>query len=91
LDAEIAMNIHDPGGNGQPGKKGSLLWASTLGINLVLSTVVGLVIGWFLDKWFNTAPTGVIVFFFIGTFAGFRQIYLAVKKLERDDTNHEPQ
>ena len=30
-------------------------------------------------------------FFFIGTFAGFRQIYLAVKKLERDDTNHEPQ
>jgi ATP synthase protein I len=67
--------------------KGNLLWVSTLGINLVASTVVGIVIGVFLDKWIGTRPVLTIVFFFIGTFAGFRQIYREIRKLERDDGN----
>jgi hypothetical protein len=29
------------------------------------------------------------VFFFVGTFAGFRQIYLEMKKLERNDKKDE--
>jgi ATP synthase protein I len=68
--------------------KGNLLWASTLGINLVVASVVGLGAGFFLDKWCGTRPVLTIVFFFIGTFAGFRQIYREIRKLEREDGNH---
>jgi ATP synthase protein I len=75
--------------NGPAGAKGDMLWVSTLGINLVLATLVGVAIGWYLDKWFHTSPVLTIVFFFIGTFAGFRQIYLAVRKLGDEDKNHE--
>ncbi|MBN1129128.1 MAG: AtpZ/AtpI family protein [Chitinispirillaceae bacterium] len=71
------------------GRKGDLIWVSSLGIHLVLSTAAGLVIGWYLDKLFKTAPVLTIVFFFIGTFAGFRQIYREIKKLGDDDTKNE--
>jgi len=75
--------------NKSSGAKGNLLWVSTLGINLVLATLVGVAIGWYLDKWFHTSPVLTIVFFFIGTFAGFRQIYLAIRKLGDEDKTHE--
>jgi ATP synthase protein I len=71
-------------------KKGDLLWASTLGINLVVSTAAGVLIGWFLDKLFKTSPVLTIVFFCIGTLAGFIQIYREIRKLDNDDKKHEP-
>ncbi len=64
-----------------------LLWLSTLGINLVFASAAGVVIGHYLDKLFKTSPVFTIVFFCIGTFAGFRQIYKQVRKLGEDDTN----
>jgi ATP synthase protein I len=73
----------------EPGGKGDLLWASTLGINLVLATAAGLLIGWYLDKWFKTAPVLTIIFFFVGTFAGFRQIYVEIRKLGNEDNKNE--
>lgn len=84
------MNGKKKGGNAEtPGRKGDLLWVSSLGIHLVLSTAAGVVIGWYLDKWLKTSPVLVIVFFFIGTFAGFRQIYLEMKKLgDAEDDAH---
>ncbi|MBN2188155.1 MAG: AtpZ/AtpI family protein [Chitinispirillaceae bacterium] len=80
-------------GKERDGKKGvrtgrDLLWLSTLGINLVLAGAAGVVIGYFLDKWFNTPPVMTIVFFCIGTFAGFRQIYKEVRKLGNGDTKN---
>jgi ATP synthase protein I len=83
------MSEKKSGHKEDPGAKGNLLWASSLGINLVLASAAGITLGWFLDKWFKTAPVLVILFFFIGTFAGFRQIYMAIKKLEKDDKNNE--
>jgi len=62
-----------------------LLWLSTLGINLVLATAAGVVIGHYLDKWFKTSPILTILFFFIGTFAGFGQIFKEVQKLNAAD------
>jgi len=71
-------------------KKGSrlnryLLWLSTLGINLVLASAAGIAIGYYLDKWLKTPPVMMIIFFCIGTFAGFRQIYKDVRKLGSDN------
>jgi ATP synthase protein I len=68
----------------------NLLWMSTLGINLVLSSAVGVVIGLYLDKWLKTQPVMTILFFLVGTFAGFRQIYREIRKLgSEEEKQHE--
>jgi ATP synthase protein I len=72
--------------NGTLGR--DLLWLSTLGINLVLAGAAGVAIGYFIDKWLRTPPVMTIVFFCIGTIAGFRQIYKEVRKLGSDDTKN---
>jgi len=83
------MNNPPSGKKEGPDKKGDLLWAATLGINLVVSTAAGVVIGWYLDKLFKTSPVLTIVFFFIGTLAGFIQIYREIRKLDNDDKKHD--
>ena len=66
-----------------------MVWLSTLGINLVLAGAAGVLIGYYLDKWLKTQPVMTIVFFCIGTVAGFRQIYKEVRKLGNDGKNNE--
>ncbi len=60
------------------------MWLASIGIHLVVSSVVGLFIGFYLDKWLHTKPIFMFVFFIIGLFAGFRQIYKEIKKIGQD-------
>jgi ATP synthase protein I len=83
-------NKKDPGSGGDARSRQDWLWLSTLGINLVFASALGAVIGHFLDKWFRTTPIFIIVFFFIGTLAGFLQIYKQVQKMAKDDSKHDP-
>jgi F0F1-type ATP synthase assembly protein I len=76
-----------PGGGNNARSRQDWLWLSTLGINLVLASAVGAVIGYYLDKLFKTSPIFIIVFFFIGTLAGFLQIYKQVQKMSKDNSN----
>jgi len=57
-----------------------LLRASTLGIHLVVSTFVGLAIGYFLDKFLGTRPWLTFIFLFLGIFTGFRDMFRIVKQ-----------
>ena len=57
-----------------------LLEASTVGLNLVLSTFVGLAIGYGLDSFFNTSPWLTIIFLILGIIAGFRELVRIAKK-----------
>ena len=63
-----------------------LLEASTVGLNLVISTFIGLAMGYgidyALDKWFglHTKPWFTIIFLFIGIIAGFRELLRIAKK-----------
>ncbi len=57
-----------------------LLEASSIGINLVLSTFVGFAIGYFLDKLFGTSPWLTAIFLIIGIIAGFRELLRVAKK-----------
>lgn len=58
-----------------------LIDASMVGIHLVVSTMVGLAIGYGLDsamdKWFglHTRPWLTIIFLILGIVAGFRELY----------------
>jgi F0F1-type ATP synthase assembly protein I len=66
-------------------KKGDL-WryvgvASTVGINMVVSTFVGFALGyWVLDKYLNTAPWFTIILTFLGIVAGFRYLFRIAQK-----------
>lgn len=53
---------------------------STIGLHLVSGVVVGVLIGYYLDKFFNTSPWHTILFFFFGIGAGFRNMYKDVQK-----------
>jgi ATP synthase protein I len=58
---------------------------STLGLEMGLSVAVGVAIGYYLDKWMNTAPWFLIIFIVLGAAAGFRSLYRALKRLEREE------
>ena len=57
------------------------LWqASSIGINLVLSTFVGLAIGYGLDSLFHTSPWLTLIFLLLGIISGFRELFRVAKK-----------
>jgi ATP synthase protein I len=58
-------------------------WYSALGFSVALSVFIGLFIGLFLDKLFGTAPWLMFIFLGFGIVAGFRNIVLAMKKVDR--------
>jgi ATP synthase protein I len=58
---------------------------STVGLEMGLSVAVGAIIGYYLDKWLNTEPWLLIVFLIFGAIAGFRSLYRALKRLEREN------
>jgi ATP synthase protein I len=60
----------------------SLGKASLVGIHLVTSTFVGLALGYFLDKWLGTQPWFLLAFLVFGIAAGFRNMFMEVKKLQ---------
>jgi ATP synthase protein I len=57
-----------------------LVWLSSMGISMVVATFIGLYIGVYLDNVFSTRPWFTIIFLIIGIAAGFRNIYILVKK-----------
>lgn len=59
--------------------------AFRIGVELVAGLVVGGGIGWLLDRWLNTGPLLLIVFFFLGAAAGMLNVWRAVKHLNRPD------
>jgi ATP synthase protein I len=69
-----------------------LLDASTVGLNLVISTVIGGAMGlgldYAMDKWFgiHTSPWLFIIFLLLGIISGFRDLVRMAKKSDNDST-----
>ena len=55
--------------------------AGTIGMHMVSGIAVGVVFGFFLDKWLGTKPWLTLVFLVVGIIAGFRNVYLDTKRL----------
>ena len=87
--------------HGEPRNKGELIRflgvASTVGINLVLSTVIGFAIGYyFLDNYifakllsFNTFPWFTIIFLILGIAAGFKYLFRVGRRAGGNDKENE--
>jgi ATP synthase protein I len=57
-----------------------LAYYSSLGLSVALSIFIGLGIGVYLDKVFDTGPVLTLIFLVLGIAAGYRNIALAIKK-----------
>ena len=57
---------------------GGMALAGRVTTELVAGLVVGIFIGWALDKWLGTTPTLMVVFFFIGSAAGMMNVWRAL-------------
>jgi len=57
---------------------------SSMGISMVLALVIGIAIGYYLDRWFETSPVFFLIFMVLGIVAGFRNIYILMKRAEKD-------
>ncbi|MBF0557557.1 MAG: AtpZ/AtpI family protein [Nitrospirae bacterium] len=64
---------------------GHLLDASSVGIQLVVSTIVGFLIGYGMDSLFHTSPWLTFIFLIIGIIAGFRELLKIARKSDKWD------
>ena len=55
-----------------------------MGISIALAIVIAIAIGYYLDKWFQTSPLFFLIFMILGIVAGFRNIYVIMKRAEKD-------
>ena len=63
----------------------SFLTYGTLGIEMGVSLVIGLAIGYCLDRYFRTSPIFTLIFMGFGLVAGFRRVYALWKKMEKEN------
>ncbi len=58
---------------------GGLGLGMRMATELAAALLVGLAIGWLVDRFFGTRPWGLIVFFFLGIAAGMVNVFRAAK------------
>ena len=82
---EIAKkNIKDTQKNKEGSNAASLGKALKISTELVAAVVVGSIIGFLLDGWFDTKPLLTICFFIMGVAAGMLNVFRSAKKMHND-------
>jgi len=68
----------------KPSKKQSgASFGFKISTEIVAALVVGVGIGLLVDNYFNTKPVGLIIFFILGAFAGFLNVYRVMRRIEK--------
>lgn len=60
-----------------------LAYYSSLGLSVSLSIFIGLAVGIYLDRRFETSPWCTLIFLVLGIIAGFRNIAIAIRKARK--------
>jgi len=85
---EIAKkSIKNMRNNDQGSNAASLGKALKISTELVAAVVVGSIIGFLLDDWFDTKPLLTICFFFMGVAAGILNVFRSAKKMQNKYKN----
>ena len=57
-----------------------------IGLHLVSGIIVGVAVGYYLDKLFNTSPILTIIFFILGIITGFYNMYKdVIRYIEKEE------
>ena len=70
--------------SGEQGTWKALGELSSIGLTLVISTVIGLAGGYYLDRWLGTTPWLLLIGLVLGIAAGFVNLFRSVGRAERD-------
>ncbi|MEO0392464.1 MAG: AtpZ/AtpI family protein [Pseudomonadota bacterium] len=70
----------------QTSATGNLGQGMRIGIEFVSAIGVSTFIGWTLDQWLGTLPLALIVMFFLGSAAGFLNVYRMATRQEKEAT-----
>jgi len=62
-----------------------MAYASSVGIAMVIMIFGGLYLGIYLDRKFGTGYKFTIVLLLVGIIAGFRNLYVLIKKISRNE------
>ncbi|HOK06877.1 MAG TPA: AtpZ/AtpI family protein [Syntrophales bacterium] len=62
-----------------------MAYASSIGIAMVLAIFGGLYLGYWVDKHYGTTPFFTFLFLLMGVVAGFRNLYVLIKKYFKDE------
>ena len=60
-----------------------LAYYSSLGLSVSLSIFIGLAVGVYLDRRFETSPWCTLGFLILGIIAGFRNIAIVIRKTRK--------
>jgi ATP synthase protein I len=58
-------------------------FAFKISTELVAALIVGVGMGLIVDNYLGTKPFGLIIFFILGSFAGFLNIYRVMRRIEK--------
>jgi len=50
---------------------------------IIAALIVGVAMGLIVDKYLNTKPFGLIIFFILGALAGFLNVYRVMRRIEK--------
>jgi len=85
---EIAKkNMKSTQKNNQGSNAASIGKALKISTELVAAVVVGSIIGFILDDWFDTKPLLIICFFFMGAAAGILNVFRSAKRMHNKYKN----
>lgn len=60
------------------------------GIEIIAGVAGGLLLGWALDAWLDTAPLFLIVFFVLGAGAGMLNAFRSLRRLSAEGSEKDP-
>ena len=67
----------------KPNKESGVSFGLKISTELVAALVVGGGIGLLVDNYLGTKPFGLIIFFILGAFAGFLNVYRVMRRIEK--------
>ena len=70
--------------NNDNNKPASLGMALKLSTEMVAAVLVGTIIGYILDSWFDSKPWLIIIFFFVGVAAGITNVVRTAKLMQKN-------
>jgi ATP synthase protein I len=70
--------------NNDNSKPASLGMALKLSTEMVAAVLVGTIIGYILDSWFDSKPWLIIIFFFVGAAAGITNVIRSAKLMQKN-------
>ena len=68
-----------------PPAQSNLGQAFKMSTELVSAVLVGTIIGFILDTWFDTKPWLIVIFFFLGAIAGMLNVIRAANKMQKKE------